>query len=42
MAPILLGDGTVLFETGVPPVPLHQIEAIRTPDATDLAYRVQR
>jgi dihydrofolate reductase len=42
VAPILLGDGTALFDAGVPPVALQQIEAIRTPNATHLAYRVQR
>ncbi|WP_329479839.1 dihydrofolate reductase family protein [Kribbella sp. NBC_01484] len=43
LAPIVLGDGTPLFErTTVPPIRLVQRDTVSTPNATHLTYDVVR
>ena len=43
LAPIVLGDGTPLFErTTIPPIRLVQRDAVSTPNATHLTYDVVR
>jgi dihydrofolate reductase len=43
LAPIVLGDGTPLFErTTIDPVRLVQRETVSTPNATHLTYAVTR
>ena len=43
LAPIVLGDGTPLFErTTIPPIRLVQRDTVSTPNATHLTYDVVR
>lgn len=42
LSPVLLGAGTRLFDLIEAPILLHQADALVTPHATHLTYRLQK